>query len=127
MLFVFGAPVSLEFRSPGDPSTNSAVAFAGWASLTVWFHQLAHSVPGRHLSILRNHICLHAPIAVSTNCPNEKEHLMAFPPNYNQERNNRAKAKQQKALEKQQQREDKSAQRKQEAQVEQRAEPKKDQ
>ncbi len=40
---------------------------------------------------------------------------MAFPPNYNQERNNRAKAKQRKALEKQQMRLDKSSQRKHEA------------
>ena len=39
---------------------------------------------------------------------------MAFPPNYGQERNNREKAKQRKALEKQQQRQDKSAQRKHE-------------
>jgi hypothetical protein len=38
---------------------------------------------------------------------------MAFPPNYNQERNNRAKAKQRKALEKLQKREDKSNDRKQ--------------
>ncbi len=37
---------------------------------------------------------------------------MAFPPNYNQERNNRARAKARKALEKQERREDKSAQRK---------------
>jgi hypothetical protein len=42
---------------------------------------------------------------------------MAFPPNYNQERNNRAKAKQRKALEKQQLRLDKSSQRKHEAAV----------
>ena len=40
---------------------------------------------------------------------------MAFPPNYNQERNNRAKAKQRKAQEKQEKRDEKSAQRKQEA------------
>ena len=51
---------------------------------------------------------------------------MAFPPNYNQERNNRAKAKQQKALDKQNKRDDKAAQRKHEAQDEQRPEPKKD-
>ena len=51
---------------------------------------------------------------------------MAFPPNYNQERNNRAKAKQQKALDKQNKRDDKNAQRKNEAQDEQRAEVKKD-
>lgn len=37
---------------------------------------------------------------------------MAFPPNYNQERNNRARAKARKALEKQERREGKSAQRK---------------
>ena len=37
---------------------------------------------------------------------------MAFPPNYNQERNNRARAKARKALEKQERREDKAAQRK---------------
>lgn len=43
---------------------------------------------------------------------------MAFPPNYNQERNNRAKAKQQKALDKQNKRDDKNAQRKHETQVE---------
>jgi hypothetical protein len=41
---------------------------------------------------------------------------VAFPPNYNQERNNRAKAKQQKALDKQNKRDDKSAQRKHETQ-----------
>jgi hypothetical protein len=39
---------------------------------------------------------------------------MAFPPNYNQERNNRAKAKQQKALDKQNKRDEKSSQRKHE-------------
>ena len=39
---------------------------------------------------------------------------MAFPPNYGQERNNREKAKQRKALEKQQQRQEKSSQRKHE-------------
>jgi hypothetical protein len=39
---------------------------------------------------------------------------MAFPPNYNQERNNRAKAKQQKAVDKQNKRDEKSAQRKHE-------------
>lgn len=38
---------------------------------------------------------------------------MAFPPNYNQERNNRARAKARKALEKQLKRDEKSAQRKQ--------------
>ena len=43
---------------------------------------------------------------------------MAFPPNYNQERNNRAKAKQQKALDKQNKRDDKNAQRKHETHVE---------
>lgn len=37
---------------------------------------------------------------------------MAFPPNYNQERNSRSRSKAQKALDKQQKREDKSAQRK---------------
>lgn len=45
---------------------------------------------------------------------------MAFPPNYNQERNNRAKAKQQKALDKQNKRDDKNAQRKQEAHADER-------
>jgi hypothetical protein len=39
---------------------------------------------------------------------------MAFPPNYNQERNNRAKAKQRKAIEKQNKRDEKSATRKHE-------------
>jgi hypothetical protein len=39
---------------------------------------------------------------------------MAFPPNYNQERNNRAKAKQRKAIDKQNKRDEKSAQRKHE-------------
>jgi hypothetical protein len=43
---------------------------------------------------------------------------VAFPPNYNQERNNRAKAKQQKALDKQNKRDDKNALRKHETQVE---------
>ncbi len=38
---------------------------------------------------------------------------MAFPPNYNQDRNNRARAKARKALEKQTKRDEKSAQRKQ--------------
>jgi hypothetical protein len=38
---------------------------------------------------------------------------MAFPPNYNQDRNQRARAKARKALEKQLKREEKSAQRKQ--------------
>lgn len=38
---------------------------------------------------------------------------MAFPPNYNQERTNRARAKARKALDKQSRREEKSAQRKQ--------------
>jgi hypothetical protein len=42
---------------------------------------------------------------------------VAFPPNYNQERNNRAKAKQQKALDKQNKRDDKNAQRKHETNV----------
>lgn len=42
---------------------------------------------------------------------------MAFPPNYNQERNNRARAKARKALDKQQEREEKSAQRKKERAV----------
>ena len=37
---------------------------------------------------------------------------MAFPPNYNQDRSNRARAKARKALDKQQKREEKSAQRK---------------
>lgn len=37
---------------------------------------------------------------------------MAFPPNYNQERNSRSRSKAQKALDKQQKREDKAAQRK---------------
>ncbi len=41
---------------------------------------------------------------------------MAFPPNYNQERNNRAKAKQRKAIEKQNKRDEKSATRKHEDQ-----------
>jgi hypothetical protein len=39
---------------------------------------------------------------------------MAFPPNYNQDRNNRARAKARKALDKQQDREEKAAQRKRE-------------
>jgi hypothetical protein len=39
---------------------------------------------------------------------------VAFPPNYNQERNNRARAKARKALDKQQERDEKSAQRKKE-------------
>jgi len=38
---------------------------------------------------------------------------MPFPPNYNQDRNNRARAKARKALEKQSKRDEKSAQRKQ--------------
>jgi hypothetical protein len=38
---------------------------------------------------------------------------VAFPPNYNQDRKNRDRAKHQKALEKQQKRDEKSAQRKQ--------------
>lgn len=42
---------------------------------------------------------------------------MAFPPNYNQERNNRAKAKQRKAIEKQNKRDEKSATRKNEDDV----------
>ena len=37
---------------------------------------------------------------------------MAFPPNYNQERTNRARAKARKALDKQSKREEKAAQRK---------------
>ena len=37
---------------------------------------------------------------------------MAFPPNYNQERNNRARSKARKALDKQHKREEKSAARK---------------
>ena len=37
---------------------------------------------------------------------------MAFPPNYNQDRSNRARAKARKALDKQQKREEKAAQRK---------------
>jgi hypothetical protein len=40
--------------------------------------------------------------------------IMAFPPNYNQERNNRARDKQRKAQEKLAKREEKSAQRKME-------------
>ena len=51
---------------------------------------------------------------------------MAFPPNYNQERNNRAKAKQQKALDKQNKRDEKAAQRKNETQDEQHPAPHKD-
>ena len=39
---------------------------------------------------------------------------MAFPPNYSQDRNNRARAKARKALEKQLKREEKSSQRQQE-------------
>jgi hypothetical protein len=39
--------------------------------------------------------------------------FMAFPPNYSQDRNNRARAKARKALEKQLKRDEKSAQRKQ--------------
>ena len=42
---------------------------------------------------------------------------MAFPPNYNLERNNRARAKAQKLAEKQQRREEKAAQRKSEEQA----------
>lgn len=42
---------------------------------------------------------------------------MAFPPNYNQERNNRAKAKQLKAIDKQNKRDSKSASRKHEDDV----------
>lgn len=42
---------------------------------------------------------------------------MAFPPNYNQERNNRSRAKARKALEKQLKREEKSSQRKQDRPV----------
>ena len=37
---------------------------------------------------------------------------MAFPPNYNQERNNRSKAKQRKAIDKQNKRDEKNAARK---------------
>ena len=44
---------------------------------------------------------------------------MAFPPNYNQERNNRAKAKQRKALEKQEKRAEKSSERKHDAEPDQ--------
>jgi hypothetical protein len=43
---------------------------------------------------------------------------MAFPPNYNQERNNRAKAKQAKAVDKANKRDEKNAQRKQETERE---------
>jgi hypothetical protein len=43
---------------------------------------------------------------------------MAFPPNYNQERNNRARTKARKALDKQQEREEKAAQRKRERDAE---------
>jgi hypothetical protein len=42
---------------------------------------------------------------------------MAFPPNYRQERTNRERAKQRKALEKQQKRDEASGQRKQEQNV----------
>ena len=48
---------------------------------------------------------------------------MAFPPNYSQERNNRAKAKQRKALEKQQMRLDKSSQRKHEGAIHEDGQP----
>ena len=51
---------------------------------------------------------------------------VAFPPNYNQERNNRAKAKQQKALDKQNKRDEKAANRKNETQDEQHPAPHKD-
>jgi hypothetical protein len=43
-----------------------------------------------------------------------KDHTMAFPPNYNQERRSREAAKQRKAREKQMKRDEISAQRKQE-------------
>ncbi len=46
---------------------------------------------------------------------------MAFPPNYNQERNNRARAKAQKALDKQVERDEKSAQRKREREAEEKS------
>lgn len=53
---------------------------------------------------------------------------MAFPPNYHQERSNRARNAQKKALEKQLKREEKAAQRKQErVEVPKPAEPKKEQ
>ncbi len=42
---------------------------------------------------------------------------MAFPPNYRQERSNRERAKQRKALEKQSKRDERSAQRKDAAEV----------
>jgi hypothetical protein len=42
---------------------------------------------------------------------------VAFPPNYSQERNNRARAKAQKALDKQLERDEKSAQRKKEREM----------
>jgi hypothetical protein len=45
-------------------------------------------------------------------------YIMAFPPNYNQERNNRAKAKQAKAVDKQNKRDEKNAQRKHEVERE---------
>jgi hypothetical protein len=48
---------------------------------------------------------------------------MAFPPNYRQERSNRERAKQRKALEKQQKRADKSNQRKDETAAEAGVEP----
>jgi hypothetical protein len=45
------------------------------------------------------------------------ECIMAFPPNYRQERSNRDKAKQRKMLEKQEKRDEKNAQRKTEPQI----------
>jgi hypothetical protein len=46
-----------------------------------------------------------------------KDKGMAFPPNYNQDRNNRSRVKARKALEKQLKREEKSAQRKRERSI----------
>ena len=55
------------------------------------------------------------------------ECIMAFPPNYRQERSNRDKAKQRKMLEKQEKRDEKNAQRKTDPQPEQAvAEPEKE-
>jgi hypothetical protein len=55
------------------------------------------------------------------------ECIMAFPPNYRQERSNRDKAKQRKAQEKQEKRDEKNAQRKTDPQPEPAAsEPKKE-
>jgi hypothetical protein len=48
---------------------------------------------------------------------------MAFPPNYRQERNNRDKAKQQKAAEKQAEKDARAAERKQQLQQEEAARP----